>query len=295
MSDRAALYTVAVRSRSRGASGAAARRPRGRPRRDPATASSVTSDDGARVVRALRSRGTATTCSAVVQHGARGVAADIVDAGGGVRLRQLPDDLQLVRSGCLFRLPPAGDRRACSPSTSLNGRGVKDLFEQGLSARFRSLRPELVLAIERLAEPEALRAAVAVGPGREAPARPARAPGARAIAATDKWVAPGEPARVELDVAVRARGARIQRELLERYLGGDRSAFAEIVAFGGLSFDRASVGVRLPDGTRQALRPRRGPRPGGPPRGRSRASSSTPRASRPRRACSRRSGAVVAS
>lgn len=249
MTDRAALYTVAVRSRSRGATAL----PLGDLAGDLAgilDGFSVTSDDGARVVRALSVSRDGDDVFAVVQHGARGVAADIVDAGGGVRLRQLPDDLQLVRSGCFFRLPPAATAGRLAVHI-LNGHGVKDLFEQGLSARFRSLRPELVLAVERLAEPEALRVAVAVDRVEKLRLVRLEPGGARAIAATDKWVAPGEPARVELDVAVRARGARIQRELLARYLGGDRSAFAEIVEFAGLSFDRASVGVRLPDGTRR--------------------------------------------
>jgi hypothetical protein len=249
VSDRAALYTVALRPRSR--RGAAVQL--GDLAGDLAgllDGFSATSPDGARVVRVLSVSRDAADVFAVVQHGARGIAADIVDAAGGIRLRQLPDDLQLVRSGCLFRLPPRETAGRLAVHL-LNGRGVKDLFEQGLTASFRSLRPELSLVLERLADPEALRAAVAADRVEKLRLVRLEPAGPRAIAATDKWVAAGEPARVELDVTVRSRGAGIQRALLQRYLGGDASAFAEIVEFAGLRFDRASVGVRLPDGSRR--------------------------------------------
>jgi hypothetical protein len=63
--------------------------------------------DGARVTRVLTVSSTNEEVFAVVQHGRRGVAADIVGPTGALRLRPHPDDLQLVRCGCLFRLPAA--------------------------------------------------------------------------------------------------------------------------------------------------------------------------------------------
>ena len=86
---------------------------------------------------------------AVVQHGSRGVAADIVDPSGAVRLRQVPGDVQLVRTGCLFRLPPVETSGRLAVHVA-NGRGVKELFGQGLAVRLRALRPGVSLAIERL-------------------------------------------------------------------------------------------------------------------------------------------------
>ena len=75
--------------------------------------------------------------------------------------------------------------------------------------------------------------------------RPASAPPIE----TGKWVDPGSAARVQLEVAIRTPGHRIQRSLIERYLAGDAGAFAEIVSFGGMTFDEAMVGVVLPDET----------------------------------------------
>src|SRR5262249_59361618 len=72
-------------------------------------------------------------------------------------------------------------------------------------------------------------------------------------AETDKWVPPGEPARVELEVGVQGPGAGLGRTLLERYLGGQAGAFADIVAFGGLMFDKARIGVRMPDASRRLV------------------------------------------
>jgi hypothetical protein len=108
--------------------------------------------------------------------------------------------------------------------------------------------------IERLGQPEALRAAV--GAGR---VERLRLVGGRAIADTSRWVT-GEAARVELDVS--ARGSGLQTALIERHLGGDEAALPEILRFAGLRFEHASVGVRLDDGTRRLFdlaRPESGP------------------------------------
>ena len=131
---------------------------------------------------------------------------------------------------------------------------MKELFGQGLAARFRTLRPGLALAIERLGQPEALRAAVAAGRVERL-----RLVGGRAIADTTRWVA-ADSARVELDVS--ARGADLDAALVERHLRGDAAALPEILRFAGVQFEHASVGVRLEDGTRRLFdleRPETGP------------------------------------
>jgi hypothetical protein len=211
---------------------------------------SESSADGTRVVMAEVSAEDGDDLLAIVRHGARGVAADIVDASGGVRFRQTPADLQLVRCGCLFRLPASATVGKLAVHVS-NGRGVKGLFEQGLTARFTSLFPGLALAIERLAEPGAVRDAVARDRVESLRLLLLEPPGSRSVADTDKWLPAGEPAKVELVVVGRAAGARIERGLLERYLGGDSSALADIVEFGGITFDEARIGVRLDDGGRR--------------------------------------------
>jgi hypothetical protein len=247
MSDRAALYTVAV-----------TRRGTPLPLGDLGDALAGILDgfsetSGARVVRVVEVERDGDELFCVVQHGARGIAADIVDASGGLRLRQVPGDVQLLRTGCLFRLPPAETQGRLATHVA-NGRGVKELFGLGLAARFRELRPGLALVIERLGQPEALRAAV--GAGR---VERLRLVGGRAIADTSRWVT-GEAARVELDVS--ARGSGLQTALIERHLGGDEAALPEILRFAGLRFEHASVGVRLDDGTRRLFdlaRPETGP------------------------------------
>jgi hypothetical protein len=188
---------------------------------------------------------------ALVQHGRRGVAADIVGPTGALRLRQHPDDLQLVRCGCLFRLPATATAGTLAVQLAY-GRGVKGLFEQGLAARFGAGLPGLTLVLERLTDPDTLRRAVAEDRVERVQLVRIEPAGKRG-AETGKWVPPGEPARVELEVGVQGPGAGLGRSLLERYLGGDAGAFADIVDFGGLTFDRARVGVRMPDDSRRLV------------------------------------------
>ncbi len=248
MTDRAAVYSVAVRPK-RGKEV-----PLGDIDGDGTALQDVlvrildgfaeTSADGTRVVVAATAARDADDLLAIVRHGVRGVAADIVDANGGVRFRQTPDDLQLLRCGCLFRLPPASATGTLAVHVA-NGRGVKELFEQGLGARFRSLFPGLGLAISRLAEPGALRDAVAQNRVERVTLLLHDGTG---VADTGKWVAAGRPARHELDVT----GSPIQSRALDRYLAGESAALSEILRFAGIAFDRARIGVLLADGTRRA-------------------------------------------
>jgi hypothetical protein len=211
----------------------------------------ATSPDGDRVARTASVTGRNEEIFAIVQHGRRGVAADIVGPGGSLRLRQRPDDLQLVRCGCLFRLPATQTAGTLAVQLTY-GRGVKDLFEQGLAAGFAARLPGLHLALDRVADAGSLRRAVAEDRVERVRLVRVEQPGSRG-AETGKWVPAGEPARVELVVGVRGAGAGLGRDLLGRYLGGDTAAFADITAFGGLTFDRASVGIRLPDDTRRLV------------------------------------------
>ena len=257
MTDRAALYEVRVRRRSGG----------GEPLPlgdvDGAGTSLVdvladvlagfawTSEDGARAVRSLTVGRDGDDLFAVLQYGRRGVAAEIADADGAVRLRQTPDDFQLVRHGCLFRLPVSAAAGVLAAHVS-NGRGFKSAFEQGLGSRLRARLPGLVVALDRLGDGDLLRSAVA--DGRIGRLRLVRddPPGTPAGGATG-WLDAGTPARVELEVAPSTPGGRLRTALLERYLGGDESAFAEIVGFGALRFDAALVEVVIDDRTRRLV------------------------------------------
>jgi len=247
VSDRAALYTVALRSKTQAL-----------PLGDlgdvlAGILDGFSETNGDRVVKVLEVKRDGDDVFAVVQHGARGVAADIVDPSGAVRLRQVPGDVQLVRIGCLFRVPPAETAGRLAVHVA-DGRGVKELFGQGLAARLRALRPGVTLAIERLGQPEALRAAVAAGRVEKL-----RLIAGDGIADTGRWVA-GEGARVQLEVS--ARGGELRPALIEQHLRGDQAALPEILRFAGLRFEHASVGVRLDDGSRRLFdlaRPEAGP------------------------------------
>ncbi len=254
MSERAALYTVAVRPRGRVTEGLPLGDIDGNGTSLTGVLASVlagfseTSPDGSRIARALFVQPDGADLFTIIQHGQNGLAADIVDSSGGVRLRQTPDDVQLVRCGCLFRLPPSATAGSLAVHVS-NGRGIKGLVVQGLVARFAAAFPGLRLAIERLADPGALREAVAADRIAKLSLVRHEPAGERPDDQTGKWVDPGSEARVQLDVAIRTPGHRIQRALIERYLEGDTGALAEIVSFAGMTFDEAFVGVLLPDDT----------------------------------------------
>jgi hypothetical protein len=247
MSDRAALYTVALRSRTQAL-----------PLGDlgdvlAGILDGFSETNGDRVVKVLEVTRDGDDVFAVVQHGASGVAADIVDQSGAVRLRQVPGDVQLVRTGCLFRVPPADTAGRLAVHVA-DGRGVKEIFGQGLASRLRALRPGVRLAIERLGQPEALRAAVAAGRVEKL-----RLVAGSGIADAGRWVA-GDGSRVQLEVS--ARGGELRPALIERHLRGDQAALPEILRFAGLRFEHASVGVRLDDGSRRLFdlaRPEAGP------------------------------------
>ena len=82
------------------------------------------SKDGRRLVRSLEATPDGEELFAVVQYGQKGIAADIVSPGGDVRLRQSPDDEELIRFGCLFRLPAAATVGALAVELD-DGRGSR--------------------------------------------------------------------------------------------------------------------------------------------------------------------------
>ena len=258
MSQRAALYKVAVRPRSgRGqalllgnldGAGTGAQSVLA----DLLEGFAEQSSDGTRLVRVLAVTPAAVDGElfAVLEHGQSGVAADIVDAAGDVRLQQTPADLQLVRSGCLFSLPPAARAGALAVHVN-NGRGAKELFERGLTGRFRERLPRLSLMIERFSEPGGLGDAVAANRITRLVLSSNSRTGVQPIAPARKWLVPGTAARVELEVAASGTDGRIATSLLTRFVAGESSALTEICDFGGLGFAEAAVEALLADGTRR--------------------------------------------
>jgi hypothetical protein len=241
VSQRAALYTVRVRSRRGGV----------RPLADLLAVLAGALDgfveasgDGTTFVRAVRTQVEGDELFVVLQHGESGVAADIVDRAGGVRLHQRADDAQLVRCGCLFHLPAAATEGKLAVHVN-DGRGVKELLESGLRRRFAARSPQLALELVRHVDQGLLLQAVTADRVERVKLVRIERSGDRTIAAVDKWVSSG-PARVELDVA-----GHIRSELIRRYLRGEHGAFADIVEFGGITFQEAKVEVRLPDDTRR--------------------------------------------
>jgi hypothetical protein len=188
---------------------------------------------------------------AMFRHGQTGVAADIVDKRGELRLRQSPDDTQRVRCGALLRLPPAGDMGWLAAHIN-NGRSVKGLMEKEIQARFRSDFPRLVLEIKPFVLGSVLLAAVEQDRIDSVKLIRWDHPSDRA-AGTGKWVSGGMAAKVELSIKPRGQMKRLLSRLPLQFLHGDSDVFGEIVQFEGLTFDEAKLEVTLDDGTRRTF------------------------------------------
>ena len=287
MSDRAALYTV-VRPAERGKpvplgdiDGA------GTSSQTSSSASSTGSPrrarDGTRVVRAVEIERDGDDLFASCSTAPEASPPRSSTRPARVRLRQIPGDVQLVRT----RLPlPAA---AC-----------RDGREARRPRRQRPRRQGALRAGARGAVPaRCSRASRSRSSGSASPRRcgpPSRGPGREGRAcwsggAGDRRRRPasGSPRRRRPG---RARRPGVRRPGPPRCSSatsrGDAAALPEILRFAGLTFEHASVGVRLEDGTRGSSTSRV-PRRGRRRRARSRASSSTTQASRPSRACSPRS------
>ena len=132
-----------------------------------------------------------------------------------------------------------------------NGRGAKELFEHGLTVKFRERLPGLTLAIERFADPGGLGEAVSANRITRVVLSSNAQTGVQPIAPARKWLAPGTAARVEVEVAASGAGGRINTSLISRFLAGEVSVLAEICDFGDVEFSEAAVEALLADGTRR--------------------------------------------
>jgi hypothetical protein len=208
--------------------------------------------DGSKVVRGMSADYDASgdLCVAL-QHGQSGVAALIVAEDGTERLRQTWTDSQLLRCCSVFRLPKARDVGWLATHVN-NGRGTKGLMEAGLRERFAQRFSDLKLEINPFVRRTALEEAVQQGRVEKVRLRKVEQPHDRAIGATNKWVRTSDFGKLELEIEARGESHLIPR-LLQRFLRGDQTAYAEIVEFEGLEFDEASVQVTLADGTERTF------------------------------------------
>ena len=204
------------------------------------------SEDETKVVRTVQCDVVGDDIQLLTQHGQNGVAADIVGPDGDLRLRQTPDDTQLLRCGCLFRLPPAQDTGWLAVHVN-NRRGIKGLLQKGIADLFRQDFPDLILDITPFVEASILQEAISHDRIDKIKLVKFEQPNDRASAATNRWVPASVIGRLELDITPKGKGNRLLSGLLQRFLNGDATAFQEIVEFQGITFEQAKVEVQLAD------------------------------------------------
>jgi hypothetical protein len=98
----------------------------------------------------------------IVTHGQSGVAADIRDTTGTVRLHQEPEDTQEIRCGSLLRLP-GRDTIGWWAVHVNNNRSAKSLLYEELAERFRNDFDKLKLLVSPCVSGAALQQAVDEG------------------------------------------------------------------------------------------------------------------------------------
>src|SRR5271154_915889 len=99
-----------------------------------------TSADGRRSLHVVQTQADGDDLFVVLQHGEAGVAAEIVDAAGDVRLQRAPQEAQPLRCACLFRLPADAEQGLLVLHVN-DGRGPKELLEAGLRKRLAGRLP----------------------------------------------------------------------------------------------------------------------------------------------------------
>lgn len=209
------------------------------------------SADETKVVRSTKTAVDGIDLLVTALHGQNGLAADIVGANGELRLRQTPEDTQLLRCGWMFRLPPAEDTGWLAVHVA-HGRGAKGLLERSILEQLRQETefPGLKLEIVPFVLESTLKAAVDADQIDKVKLVKYEQPGDRAAAATNNWVPAGAVGRLELDIS--ARKSRVIGDLVQRFLRGETAVFNTIVEFAGITFDEAKVEV-IVDGARRTF------------------------------------------
>jgi hypothetical protein len=210
------------------------------------------SEDNTKVVRSVQCDIVGDDIQLLTQHGQNGVTADIVSPGGDLLLRQTPDDTQLLRCGCLFRLPPAQNTGWLAVHVN-NRRSIKGLLQKGIADLFRQDFPDLMLDITPFVEASILQEAVSHDRIDKIKLVKYERPNDRAAAATDRWIPADVIGRLELDITPKGKGNRLLSGLLQRFLNGDTTAFGEIVEFQDITFEQAKVEVQLADNRKRTF------------------------------------------
>ena len=212
----------------------------------------VKNSDGTKTIREVSTDVDVPDVLLMVEHGESGVAADIVDPHGALRIRQHPEDSQRIQCGCLFRLPLTESIGWMAVHVN-NNRGIKGLLSQALVDKVRAHHPDLVMVITPFVMGSVLTEAVDQGRVEKIKLVRLERPTDRVVAATSRWVPDQEIGRLELDISARGKTGRLIPDVLRRYLHGEREVFGEIVEFQGMTFEQAKVEVTLGDGTRRTF------------------------------------------
>lgn len=204
--------------------------------------------DVEKIVRCLARETDGDEIFATMQHGASGVAADIVSESGQQRLRQVFTDSQLVRCGLLLILP-RNQTDGWMAAHVNNARGIKGLLEVGMTIRFRDEFPDLILEMRPYVPTTALRTAIENDQLNKVKLVRYERPADRATS-SNKWVRGGVDGKLELDISMRGRGQKLRADLVRRFFEGNTAALQEIFEFEGIRFETAKVEVEIDGRTR---------------------------------------------
>lgn len=188
--------------------------------------------------------------SLVARHGETGVSSDLLNSEGEVEFHQTPDHEQVLPCSSLFHLPKAQTLGWWIVHTN-NGRSTKGLLESRIKARFKEDFDTLTLKISPVVNKKALDAAVAQNRVEKLKLRTLKKPSD--IAEIDQWVPSHHKPAVTLEVATAGKGTRINPTKLKDFLSGNTTALDEIVEFGGMTFEEASVTIILPNGKERTI------------------------------------------
>jgi hypothetical protein len=188
--------------------------------------------------------------SLIAKHGQSGFAADILDALGTPIFHQKPDHEHVLPCGSLFYLP-RGETRGWWAVHINNGRSAKGLLESRMKARFKEDFDSLTLRITPVVNQKALDAAVEQDRVEKLKLRRLKKPSD--IAAVGRWVPAYHKPSIALEIATFGKGAMVLPDKIKQFLSGDTDALDEIVEFGGLTFEEASVTIILPNGKERTI------------------------------------------
>jgi hypothetical protein len=188
--------------------------------------------------------------SLIARHGQSGYSAAILDSAGDEVFHQKPDHEQVLPCSSLFHLPRNQTTGWWVVHTN-NGRSAKGLLETRMKARFKDDFDNLTLKIAAVINKKALDAAIAQDRVERLKLRHLK--NSSDIAEIDQWVPAHHRPSVMLEVATAGKGARIIPTKLKQFLAGNTSALDEIVEFGGLTFEEASVTIILPNGKERTI------------------------------------------